>query len=89
MSATNKYQQWAPWPSKKPTPPEITAQPSRRGRQHRDTISIQSLASFPELLPRRWEATPTKSLRPTHKTACECDKCEASESDISELNFDD
>jgi hypothetical protein len=80
---------WTPLPQKKPAPPEITAQPRRRGRQHVDMIEIQALASFPELLPRRWIATPTKSLRPSHKSDCECEKCEASEDNISELNFDE
>lgn len=76
-------------PVRKLTPPEITAQPSRKGRQHVDMISIQALAMHPELLPRRWQPTPTKALRPTHKSDCECDKCEAHEEGISELNFDE
>lgn len=76
-------------PPKAPPRPEITAQPRRNGRQHIDEISIQALASHPELLPRRWVPTPTKSLRPTHKLDCECDKCESFEESISELDFDE
>lgn len=69
--------------------PTVTAQPAKsKGFRSPPDISIQSLASHPELLPKRWCPQPTKSIRPSHDRDCECDKCEASEEDISELNFD-
>lgn len=67
-----------------PRPP-ITAQP----REHIDAphdITIQALASHPELLPRSFFTPTKKSKTKAHEDSCECDRCENA-SDIADLDF--
>ena len=63
---------------------EITAQSNDKDPEEIDTISIQALSSFPELL--RLSPRPKRRSK-KHESDCECLTCEQGDPEVAELDF--